>query len=55
MVDRFTSMLHCVEIGFLPDGIRDQLPALSKLGATRTGGLDMNTCPRPMRGPSPRY
>jgi hypothetical protein len=42
MVDRFTSMLDCVEIGFLPDGILDQLPTPSKLGATRTGGLDMN-------------
>ena len=42
MVDRFTSMLDCVELGFLPDGILDQLPAPSKLGATRTGGLDMN-------------
>jgi hypothetical protein len=42
MVDRFTSMLDCVEIGFLPDGILDQLPAPSTLGATRTGGIDMN-------------
>ena len=42
MVDRFMSMLDCVEIGFLPDGILDQLPAPSKLSATRTGGLDMN-------------
>jgi len=42
MVDRFTSMLDCVEIGFLPDGILDQLPAPSKLAATRVGGLDTN-------------
>lgn len=42
MVDRFTSMLDCVEIGFLPDGILDQLPAPSTLGATRTGGIDIN-------------
>jgi len=42
MVDRFTSMLDCVELGYLPDGILDQLPAPSTLGATRTGGLDMN-------------
>jgi hypothetical protein len=35
-------MLDCVELGFLPDGIFDQLPAPSTLGATRTGGLDMN-------------
>jgi len=25
MVDRFTSMLDCVDVGFLPDGILDQL------------------------------
>ena len=42
MVDRFTTMLDCVELGFLPDGILDQLPTPSTLGATRTGGLDMN-------------
>ena len=32
MVDRFSSMLDCVDIGFLPDGILDQLPAPSTLG-----------------------
>ncbi|MBV9319399.1 MAG: hypothetical protein JO106_05730 [Mycobacterium sp.] len=42
MVERFMSTLDCVELGFLPDGILDQLPAPSTLGATRTGGLDMN-------------
>jgi hypothetical protein len=42
MVDRFTSMLDCVEIGFLPDGILDQLPAPSTLAATRVGGIDLN-------------
>jgi hypothetical protein len=42
MVGRFTSMLDCVEIGFLPDGILDQLPVPSTLGATRTGGIDIN-------------
>ena len=42
MLDRFTSMLDCVELGFLPDGILDQLPTPSKLGATRTGGIDIN-------------
>ena len=35
-------MLDCVEIGFLPDGILDQLPAPATLGATRTGGIDIN-------------
>ena len=42
MVDRFTSLLDCVEVGFLPDGILDQLPAPSKLAATRVGGIDLN-------------
>lgn len=42
MVDRFTSMLDCVDVGFLPDGILDQLPAPSKLAGTRIGGIDLN-------------
>jgi hypothetical protein len=42
MVDRFTSVLDCVDVGFLPDGILDQLPAPSKLAGTRIGGLDLN-------------
>ena len=43
MVDRFTSMLGCVDTGFLPDGILDQLPAPSQVAGTRIGGIiDMN-------------
>jgi len=42
MVDRFTSMLDCVDVAFLPDGILDQLPAPSQIGATRVGGIDVN-------------
>jgi hypothetical protein len=42
MVDRFTSMLDCVDTGFLPDGILDQLPAPSQVAGTRIGGIDMN-------------
>jgi hypothetical protein len=42
MVDRFTSMLDCVEIGFLPDGILDQLPTPSQIAVTRVGGIDLN-------------
>jgi hypothetical protein len=42
MVDRFTTMLDCVEVGFLPDGILDQLPAPSQIAATRVGGIDLN-------------
>jgi hypothetical protein len=42
MVDRFTSMLDCVDVAFLPDGILDQLPVGSQIGATRVGGIDLN-------------
>ncbi len=42
MVDRFTTMLDCVDVGFLPDGLLDQLPLASQLGATRVGGIDLN-------------
>lgn len=42
MVDRFTTMLDCVDVGFLPDGILDQLPTPSMIGATRVGGVDIN-------------
>jgi hypothetical protein len=43
MVDRFTTMLDCVDVSFLPDGILDQLPVPSQIGATRIGGIDLNT------------
>jgi len=42
MVDRFTSMLDCVDVAFLPDGILDELPVASQIGATRVGGIDLN-------------
>ena len=42
MVDRFTNMLDCVDVAFLPDGILDQLPAPSQLGSGRVGGVDIN-------------
>lgn len=42
MVDRFTTMLDCVDVGFLPDGILDQLPQPSQIGAVRVGGIDTN-------------
>ena len=42
MVDRFTSMLDCVDVAFLPDGVLDQLPVASQIGATRVGGIDLN-------------
>ena len=42
MLEEFTSMLDCGEIGAPPDGTVDQLPAPSQLGATRIGGIDIN-------------
>jgi hypothetical protein len=42
MVDRFTTMLDCVDIGFLPDGLLDDLPNPTQIRATRVGGVDLN-------------
>jgi hypothetical protein len=42
MADRFCTALDCVDVGFVPDGILDELPASSQLGATRVGGIDLN-------------
>src|SRR4029450_2913795 len=42
MVGRFTSMLDCVDVAFLPDGILDPPPPPSQIGATRVGGIDLN-------------
>ena len=42
MVDRFTTMLDCVDIAFLPDRTLDELPTPSRIGATRVGGVDVN-------------
>jgi hypothetical protein len=42
MAGRFCTMLDCVDTGFIPDGILDQLPLPSAVGAVRTGGIDLN-------------
>jgi hypothetical protein len=42
MTERFATTLDCADISFLPDGILDGLPLPSRLGATRTGGIDLN-------------
>jgi hypothetical protein len=42
MTDRFTTMLDCVHVGFLPDGILDELHSPSTIGTTRVGGIDLN-------------
>jgi hypothetical protein len=42
MAERFATTLDCADISFLPDGTLDQLPLPSRIGATRTGGIDLN-------------
>ncbi|MCA1681805.1 MAG: hypothetical protein LC700_01370, partial [Actinobacteria bacterium] len=42
MVDRFTTTLDCLDIGFLPEDTLDHLPLPSQIGATRVGGIDLN-------------
>ena len=42
IAERFATALDCVDTGFIADGILDQLPAGSTLGATRIGGVDLN-------------
>ena len=50
MVDRFASMLDCVDVGFLPDGVLDQLPLSWQIGGTRVGGIQPEPAPH-ARGP----
>jgi hypothetical protein len=42
MLERFTIMLDCVDVAYLPGEILDELPRPSRLGATRVGGIDLN-------------
>jgi hypothetical protein len=42
MAERFATTLDCADISFLPDGVLDQLPLPSRIGAVRTGGIDLN-------------
>jgi hypothetical protein len=42
MAGRFCTALDCVDRGFITSGILDELPAPAQLGATRTGGIDLN-------------
>jgi hypothetical protein len=42
MLHRFCTMLDCVDIAFVPDGVLDELPLPSQIGATRVGGIDLN-------------
>ena len=42
IADRFATALDCVDTGFIGDGILDELPTGTQLGATRVGGVDLN-------------
>ena len=42
MAERFATTLDCADISFIADGTLDELPLPSRLGATRTGGIDLN-------------
>ena len=42
IAERFATTLDCADISFLPDGVLDQLPLPSRIGAVRTGGIDLN-------------
>ena len=42
ITDRFATTLDCAGTAFIADGTLDELPLPSRLGATRTGGIDLN-------------
>jgi hypothetical protein len=42
IASRFATALDCADTGFIADGILDQLPVPSRIGAVRTGGIDLN-------------
>jgi hypothetical protein len=42
MTDRFATALDCADIGFLPDGVLDDLPLPARTGASRIAGIDLN-------------
>ena len=42
MAHRFAAALDCADIGFLPDGLLDELPLPAQAGASRIAGIDLN-------------
>ena len=42
MADRFAAALDCADIGFLPDGVLDELPLPAQAGTSRIAGIDLN-------------
>ena len=53
MVEECTA-LDCVDAGLIPGGLLDTLPASSRLGSTRVGGIDVSRAPQPGRPRRPR-
>jgi hypothetical protein len=42
MLERFLTILDCVDAAFIPDHTLDQLPLACQVGKTRVGGVDLN-------------
>jgi hypothetical protein len=42
MAGRFCATLDCVDTGFIPSGLLDELALPAQIGAVRTGGIDLN-------------
>ena len=42
IAERFATTLDCADISFITDGTLDELPLPSRIGVTRTGGIDLN-------------
>jgi hypothetical protein len=42
MADRFVTMLDCADVGFLPDGLLDELPLPARAGPRQIAGIDLN-------------
>lgn len=55
ILERFATLVDCVDIGCVPDGLHDTCPRPTQIGATRVGGVALDsphTC-RPWHGPFP--
>jgi hypothetical protein len=42
MLERFATVLDCVDVTFIPDRLLDDLPTATLLGRTRVGGVDLD-------------
>jgi hypothetical protein len=65
MLERFATIVDCVDTGFVPDDLLDDLPRPTRIGGSRVGGVDLDSpriratlaavlaLPQPGRSPSP--